>query len=200
MKNLIISGLTVVLLACATNATAQNRKQKPTNKKHSHTTQHVTKHPQYNSHHSPNPHLHYSKLPKRGVVVNSMHTNANIYNHGGISFHYHAGVWYKPQGSQWVTVRPANGIRINVLPTGYRRIAMGPKVYYYYYGTYYIQKNNQYEVVDAPMNAAINSLPDGYHSVTVDGIDYYELDGVYYMPSLDINGQEVLVVVANPIN
>ncbi len=206
MKILIKTIAILLLVTASADATAQQKKQN--HKKGRPVAVHKDKHVKHNVkhvhayhkhiHHTP--HYRYSSLPRRGTIVNTIHNNSIIFNHAGISFHYHAGIWYKPQGSQWVIVRPTNGIRIKTLPVGYRKVVLGPKVYYYYYGTYYLQKNNEYEVVDAPLNAAIDSLPDGYHTVIVDGKEYYELDGVYYMPSIDSTGEEILIVVANPIN
>ena len=56
-----------------------------------------------------------------------------------------------------------------------------------------------YEAVDAPKGIGVDSLPDGYKTVTVDGENFYELDGIYYMPSKNEAGDDVLVVVDNPL-
>jgi hypothetical protein len=145
-------------------------------------------------------HHHYRHLPKRGALVTTINTRALAIKFGGVGYRFHAGVWYRPLGNKWIVTCPSNGIRVRNLPVGHRRVLVGANVYYYYYGTYYIQQNQEYEVVRAPYNAEIGSLPDGYNVVNVNGVEYYELDNIYYMPSLDQRGEEVLVVVENPIS
>ena len=143
-------------------------------------------------------HYHYRHLPKRGAIVATTHTSAVTVRFGGINYRMHSGVWYKPHGQKWIVARPAVGIRINTLPVGYRQFVLGTRTYYYYYGTYYVAAQKGYDVVDAPLGAEIDSLPEGYQTSEVNGEDYYELDGVYYMPSVNDNGDEILVAVKNP--
>jgi len=143
-------------------------------------------------------HHHYRHLPKRGLVVNSVHSNSLSIRFGGIGYRFHSGVWYKPHGAKWMVSRPSYGMRIQVLPVGYRTINIGQRNYFYYYGTYYVNTDKAYEVVEAPIGAEIGSLPDGSNTVEVDGNIYYVLDGIYYIPSLNEDGEEVLIVVENP--
>jgi len=144
-------------------------------------------------------HYHYRHLPRRGAVVSTMNTRALTIRFGGIDYRFHSGVWYQPRGNQWAVVRPVYGIRVRTLPVGYRKVILGSSVYYYYYGTYYAQNEQEYEVVVAPMGAEVDSLPDGYSEVGGNEATYYELDDVYYMPSLNEEGEEILVVVEDPM-
>jgi len=143
-------------------------------------------------------HYDYRHLPKRGAVITSINNRALRIQFNGINYRVYAGVWYKPYGNQWLVTHPSSGVRLRTLPVGYRKVLVGRNVYYYYYGTYYRQKNQEYEVVSAPNGAEIGSLPDGYNEITVNGVNYYELDGIYYMPSLDDQGNEILIVVERP--
>ena len=54
-------------------------------------------------------------------------------------------------------------------------------------------------MIEAPLGAEIGSLPDGYNTIEIAGDEYYELDQVYYLPSVNPEGEEVLVVVENPV-
>ena len=143
-------------------------------------------------------HHRYRHLPRRGVVVTSVHRNAIVVNHGGIRYRYHSGIWYRPNGTKWVITSPGYGVRIRTLPVGYRRIVYRSNTYYYYYGTYYVEKNDEYEVVQAPTGIEVDALPDGYEEVTVNNEQYYKLDEVYYQSTLNDKEEEVLVVVAPP--
>lgn len=219
MKNLSVTMLMLLLMFMVTNADAQRRTKdsKRTNRtvrkkvvrrtavaspRNVKTTRRVV--------HKPAPrvrvtrtrvvHHNYRHLPRRGAVVATMPAKAVIIRHGGVGYRFHSGVWYRPKGTQWIVTRPSRGIRVQILPVGHRRVVLGPKVYYYYYGTYYVQQDQGYEVVNAPMGAEVGSLPDGYNVVTVNKETYYELDDIYYMPSLGEDGEEILVVVENPMS
>lgn len=206
MKKLVLIIFSVVFILCGNLAEAQVRKVKRVRGKRGTVTvvkkeNRVTTVRRTNvrrANRSTVVHFHYRNLPKRGAIVRSLHRDAVIIKHRGISYHYYSGIWYRPNGANWIVVRPAIGLRVRALPVGYRRLVLGPQVYYYYYGTYYMAKNKQYEVVDAPMGAEIDSLPDGYNTVSVNGEDYYELDGTYYTTTVSDTGEEVLKVIENP--
>ena len=127
-------------------------------------------------------HVHYAHLPRWGSVVTVRPAGAIVIRSRRNNYYYHQGIYYRPNGSNFVVVRPARGLRVTVLPTGYRTVLVGPRTYYYYYGTYYsqISTNNEYETVDSPTGAVVDSLPDGYEVKSKSGNEYYVLDGVYY--------------------
>ena len=143
-------------------------------------------------------HHHYRHLPRRGAVVATINTAALTIRFGGVGYRLYSGVWYRPQGAKWVVVRPPLGIRVRNLPVGYRRVVIGPKTYYYFYGTYYTLNGKEYEVVEEPIGAEVYSLPEGSSSVIVNSQEYYMLDGHYYMPSVNEDGEEILVLVDPP--
>jgi hypothetical protein len=220
MKKILAFGLTLIILLFANNVEAQNRKVKVhkgtkgrktvvhKGKRGNKTVVHrgvrgnttVVRTKRKRTKRTKVVHHRYRHLPRRGAVVTTVNVNAITVRHQGVGFRYYSGIWYRPRGTSWVVARPAFGVRIRVLPVGYRKIVIGPRPYYYYYGTYYVKNNNEYEVVEAPMGAEIDSLPDGYNVTTVDGYDYYEMDDVYYMPTENEKGEEILVVVDNPID
>lgn len=209
MKNLSVVVCTFILMFMITQVEAQSRKRssagnkKQGSKKVVHKTrrQPVTKQKvvRVRTKRTQVVHYNYRHLPRRGAVVTTVHRNALNIRFGGVGYRFHSGVWYKPVGTRWMVVRPSHGLRIRVLPQGCRRVVVGSVVYHYYYGTYYRQQQQEYEVVEAPMGAEIRSLPDGYNEIVVNDVDYYELDNNYYMPSLNEEGEEILVVVDNPM-
>ncbi|KXX72348.1 hypothetical protein AVL50_01730 [Flammeovirga sp. SJP92] len=140
----------------------------------------------------------YSSLPRRGALVTQIPHNAIVYNHHQSRYYYSSGIWYRPNGRNWIVARPANGIRIKTLPVGHQRIRVRNKSYYYYYGTYYQKRKNDYVVVDGPVDAEVNSIPKGYNEVIVNGEKFYELDGDYYMNTTNDKGEEVLVLIPEP--
>lgn len=203
MKNLLAIVLTLVLMIFGNSAEAQKRNRKVRKTKKvavvKRNNVRVTNTRRVRTPRTRVVHYNYCHLPRRGAVVASVHTSAVVVRFGGVGFRLHSGVWYRPQGRNWIVTRPPYGARVRVLPTGCRNVVAGANRYHYYNGAYYAQRNGMYEVVQAPMNAEIDSLPNGYNTVSVNGDEYYELDDVYYMPSVDGEGQESLVVVENPV-
>ncbi|WP_068472868.1 DUF6515 family protein [Saccharicrinis aurantiacus] len=200
MKKIIIIMVSLVLLLTQ-YSNAQNRRnakynarKKKTivvhNKRHAHAHRKRVKRTKV-------AHYHYRHLPKRGAIVKSMHADARIIKHNGIKYRFYSGVWYMPKGNNWVVVGCKKGVKIRTLPVGYQKIVVGPKTYYYYYGTYYVMRSKKYEVVEAPIGAEIYSLPEGNKTVKLEGSEHYELDGVYYMPSINDQGEEILIAVKN---
>lgn len=218
MKNISVTMLVLLFMLIITNTEAQRRNKTPkkTNKtvqkkteRKAPTAHRPTKNTRTVAHKSVKRvrvnrtrvvHYHYRHLPKRGAIVTTLNAKALAIKFGGVGYRFHSGVWYKPLGKKWIVTRPSCGIRVRSLPVGHRKALVGATVYYYYYGTYYRQQNQEYEVVSAPNGAEISSLPEGYNVVNVNGVEYYELDDIYYMPSLDQEGEEILVVVQNPIS
>ena len=148
-------------------------------------------------------HYHYRHLPRRGTVVKSINTRSVSVKFLGVKYQYHDGIWYRPHGSNgstWKIVQPAFGARVRALPKGYRQIIVDSKKYFYYYGSFYQRNYHRYEVVKAPVGAKVNSLPDGYNVIVINGNEYYQLDGAYYMPTIDENGEEVLIVVTHNLH
>lgn len=125
-------------------------------------------------------HFAYRTLPRYRATVTVVPRGAVVVRRGGVSYHYHEGVFYRPKASAFVVVRPGVGVRVRVLPPARRRIVVVNQPYFYYYGTFYKQVDSEYEVVEAPEGALVDALPEGYEVKEIDGNEYYALDGVYY--------------------
>jgi hypothetical protein len=80
-------------------------------------------------------HDHY--YPTRGFVTVGLPLGSIGMGFGGVSFFFHAGVWYRPMGASFVVVDPPIGISIPVLPPGSTTVWIGPQPYYYANGVYY---------------------------------------------------------------
>jgi uncharacterized protein DUF6515 len=102
-------------------------------------------------------HRHDHYYPARGYLVPRLPPGSLDVIYGGGHFFFRSGVWYRPQGAQFVIVRPPVGIRLAVLPPSYSTIWIGGMPYYYANGIYYTAVPNTAEyVVVAP--------PPGYQT------------------------------------
>ena len=88
--------------------------------------------------------------PRRRVVVAASPARATFITHRGIRYKYINGVYYRPRGCEWVTVRAPYGIGVRALPRGYKTLTVRNKRYYRYGNTYYHWNNNRYVVVKSP--------------------------------------------------
>lgn len=133
----------------------------------------------------------YRNQPKRGAVVASIATTALKINYSQKLYRYHKGIWYRPQGNQFLVVNPPLGIRITTLPPGYRKVAFGPRIYFYYHGVFYTKSvdKSEYTVVAPPAGAEVDELPDGGRMEIVDDVEYYVVDDVYYKAIIDELGE-----------
>lgn len=125
-------------------------------------------------------HMAYRALPRYRAIVRAVPAGAVVVRRNSMVYHYRDGIFYRPQNTQFVIVRPAIGVRVKMLPTARFRTVVAGRTYFYYYGTFYIKDNDEYEVVEAPEGALADALPDGYEVKEVDGTEYYFLDGIYY--------------------
>lgn len=126
------------------------------------------------------PSRHYANLPKRGARIQTAPRDARSIKYRNVSYRFHNGIFYKPNGTQFVVAAPPIGIRITALPAGYRTISIKNRRYLYHYGTYYIAVQNGYEVVSPPVGALVESIPDGFEELEIEGNTYYVLDGTQY--------------------
>ena len=125
-------------------------------------------------------HFAYRHLPRHRATVRVVPRGAVVVRRGGITYHYHEGIFYRPRASAFVVTRPAIGLGVQVLPPARTRIVVAKRTYFYYYGTFYIEKDGEYKVTGAPEGALVEALPDGYEVKEVEGTEYYVLDDVYY--------------------
>ena len=114
-----------------------------------------TPHWEFDARHS---HNHY--YPARDYVVTTLPPESLHLVFGGNHFYFKAGVWFRPNGPNFIVVTPPAGVAIPTLPPSYTTLWIGGVPYYYANGVYYAQNPGVpgYMVV-AP--------PPGYETATI---------------------------------
>lgn len=132
--------------------------------------------------HKHNPHYRYANLPRWGKAYKVAPKGALLFNHAGIKFHYHSGIFYKTAGSSYIIVKAPIGIRVKTLPDAKIKFVLNGRKYFYYYGTFYVRADDDSDfiTVEPPVGARVDALPDGYKEVEIKGEEYFEFEGTYY--------------------
>ena len=141
-------------------------------------------------------HYAYRALPRYRATVAVLPTGAVRITRGGVVYHYHRGIYYRPLASGFTIIRPVTGIYVTDIPPNREEIIVSNRTFFYYYGTFYQAENNQYRVVDAPEGAQVRALPEGYEVERKNDIEYYVLDGVYFQELEDENGDLFYEVIS----
>lgn len=102
-------------------------------------------------------HDHY--YPPRGHVVAALPGGSVSIAFGGGSWYFHAGVWYRPVGVQFVVAVPPLGIVVPLLPPAYTTLWIAGAPYYYANGVYYAPAPSQGYTVVAPPPGAEAAQP-----------------------------------------
>jgi hypothetical protein len=91
----------------------------------------------------------------RGTIVTSLPREAVLVQHGGASYSFHNGVWYRPYGARFVVVAAPIGAFVPVLPALYTTVWFGGLPYYYADDVYYTwhPEQSSYQVVAPPPGA-----------------------------------------------
>jgi uncharacterized protein DUF6515 len=97
-------------------------------------------------------HDHFYPVPDYSVAA--LPPGHLAVNFGGGRFFFHAGVWYRGAGAQFVVVRPPVGIVLPVLPPAYTTVWIAGAPYYYANDVYYSAVPGGYAVVQPPMDAS----------------------------------------------
>jgi hypothetical protein len=96
-------------------------------------------------------HDHYYPVP--GYSVSVLPPGHLALNFGGGRFFFHAGVWYRQAGAQFVVVQPPVGIVVPILPPAYTTVWAAGVPYYYANDIYYAPAPGGYAVVQPPLDA-----------------------------------------------
>jgi len=93
--------------------------------------------------------------PPQGYVVAALPRGAVAVAFGGLTYYYHAGVWFQPSAGHYVVAMPPPGAVIPTLPAAYATLSFNGVPYYYANETYYIAAAGPgYAVVSPPPDAA----------------------------------------------
>lgn len=79
--------------------------------------------------------------------------------HGG-DYWFSDGYWYRPQGNNYVVVRPPRGVRVTYIPDYAEEVWVGGALFFLAADTYYQWGGSDYQVVDPPMQQAPEQVPD----------------------------------------
>jgi hypothetical protein len=95
---------------------------------------------------------HDRYYPDRGAFVAGVPGRPFMYERPGGRYYYSGGIWYAPQGPNFVVVAAPVGVFVPVLPPFYTTVWFGGIPYYYANDSYYVwsQAQDGYEVVDPP--------------------------------------------------
>jgi Family of unknown function (DUF6515) len=141
------------------------------------------------------------------TIVRTVPYGAAIVVHGGISYRYVNGVYYRPYGTGFRIVTPPVGILVNVLPAGFVSVNIAGRPYFCAGGVYYMQTEpNVYVVVQKPaeaivtvpvkadgyvitQNTIVTTLPQGTILVNINNKRYYKVNDTYYEKVTTENGE-----------
>jgi len=97
-------------------------------------------------------HGHNHVYPDRGAIFREVPHGSIIVNHAGISYRFHDGVWFEPQGPAFLVVAPPIGLIVPTLPAFATTLGSGAETYLYANSIYYRPRSDLggYEVVNDP--------------------------------------------------
>ena len=149
------------------------------------------------------------------TVVRAAPPGGVLIVHGGVTYRYVNGVYYRPYGPGFTMVTPPIGIHVSVLPAGFTTVLVSGRTYFVCGGVYYVEVSpNVYEVIEKPAAVVVppggtiaapapatvvSSLPAGTQKVTINGRRYYKVNDVYYEKEVTENG-ETFYRVAGKLN
>jgi hypothetical protein len=96
------------------------------------------------------PPRHGTHSVKYGKVVNVLPPGHRVVTAGKVNYHYGNGLFYRPQGRNWVVVRGPIGAVVAGLTAAAILVTVCGITYYLCNGTYYKKVPAGYEVVEAP--------------------------------------------------
>ncbi len=125
----------------------------------------------------------------------------------GTKYWISGGIYYRKQGTYFITVKAPVGATVHYLPDGAVRVVHKGHSYFRHAGVYYrwLPKQKRYEIVtignpvEVPTSAlalgtVLTKLPDGAYATSINGVQYFSYRGQYLLPTLK-EGQQVYVAV-----
>jgi hypothetical protein len=122
--------------------------------------EHFEPHGHFEPHHDFGPHVRFDDhfhrdhfYPALGFAIGALPLGYyTVHNFDG-DYYFHAGVWYRHEGPNYVVVEPPHGVVVPVLPPDYTTLWSAGAPYYYANGVYYAAAPGGYTVVQPPANA-----------------------------------------------
>ena len=97
--------------------------------------------------------------PKRGLVVAALPAGSVAVDYRSGNIFFHAGAWFKRDGTRFVVITPPLGVVVPMLPTDYATIRRAGTPYYYADGVFYAAASSVGFTVSAPPLDATRALP-----------------------------------------
>ncbi|TDF85831.1 DUF6515 family protein [Pseudomonas sp. H9] len=127
---------------------------------------------------------YYQDIPRRhyqaGQLVDRFPDQYWRVPYRGQDYFYSGGYWYRPQGPQYVVVKPPYGVRIGQLPNDARQVRIDGVLYFLAADTYYQyqQGSREFMVVNPQGNSDdVIAYPAAGQSTDQQARDRYECDG-----------------------
>jgi len=102
---------------------------------------------------------HNRYYPSRGQFVAALPSGHRTVFYGNARYYRYGGVWYRPQGPNFIITAPPFGMIVPFLPPYYATIWVGGLPYYYANEVYYAQGANGYVIVEPPKGEVIQAAP-----------------------------------------
>ncbi|MBN2233167.1 MAG: SH3 domain-containing protein [Deltaproteobacteria bacterium] len=99
--------------------------------------------------------------PPYGRVVPHLPQHHRTFIHGGISFFFHDGLYYRHGPRGYIVVRAPIGAFITTLPGGYRTVIVDDRTYYCHQDVYYQPRQTGYVVVNPPAEVLVPETVTG---------------------------------------
>ena len=134
----------------------------------------------FEPHHEFGPHVRFDDhfqhdhfYPAPGFAIAALPLGYLTVRHFDADYYFHAGVWYRRSGPNYVVVEPPVGIVLPVLPPDYTTLWSADGPYYYANGIYYAAAPGGYTVVAPPANVATTSPLPAANAPASPGNWYY---------------------------
>jgi len=123
----------------------------------SHAEPHFDRHePHFEPHMRFDDHFHHDHFyPALGFGLATLPLGYVTVHHFDGDYYFHAGVWYRHDGPNYVVVEPPFGAVVPLLPPAYTTVWVGAVPYYYANGIYYAAAPGGYAVVQPPANPSV---------------------------------------------
>jgi hypothetical protein len=132
-----------------------------------------------------------------GATVAALPAAVAAISVAGSPYYYSNGVYYAPQGGQYVVVAPPQGAVVASPPPSCSQVNAGGAIDLDCGGAFYTPVPGGYQVIPPPIGATTWTLPNGATTENVGDVTYFSYGGAFYRPYY--SGSSVFYeVVPNP--
>jgi hypothetical protein len=144
-------------------------------------------------------HFHHDHFyPALGFAIATLPLGYYTVHHFDGDYYFHAGVWYRHAGQNYVVVEPPYGAVVPLLPPDYTTVWVGAAPYYYANGSYYAEAPGGFAVVQPPASASLTPPPQAATAPAPAGNWYYCDSAKNYYPYVQQCAEGWRTVPATP--